>query len=81
LRELGVSLRELEPVLSEEELVWAKDFKARKPELSPAEAADLLFALGGPEVYHLLVEVRGWSLKQFEAHYADLLGRLLRPER
>src|SRR5205814_736381 len=41
LRELGVSLRELEPVLSEEELAWAKDFKARKPELSPAEAADL----------------------------------------
>ncbi|TMH07233.1 MAG: SAM-dependent methyltransferase, partial [Betaproteobacteria bacterium] len=27
LRELGVSLRELEPVLSEDELVWAKDFK------------------------------------------------------
>ena len=49
--------------------------------VSPAEAADLLFALGGPEVYHLLVEVRGWSVKQFEAHYADLLGRLIRPER
>ncbi len=41
LRELGVSLRELEPVLSEEELAWAKDFKARKPELNPAESADL----------------------------------------
>ena len=41
VRELGVSLRELESVLSEEELAWAKDLKARKTELSPAEAADL----------------------------------------
>ena len=41
LRELGVSLRELEPALSEEELTWAKELKARKPELSPAESADL----------------------------------------
>jgi 16S rRNA (cytosine967-C5)-methyltransferase len=41
LRELGVSLRELEPALSADEQAWARDFKARKPELSPAEAADL----------------------------------------
>ncbi|MDT5083585.1 MAG: hypothetical protein QOJ61_628, partial [Mycobacterium sp.] len=41
------------------------------------EAADLLFALGGPEVYHLLVGIRGWSREQFDAHLADLLGRLI----
>jgi TetR/AcrR family transcriptional regulator, regulator of autoinduction and epiphytic fitness len=41
------------------------------------QAADLLFALGGPEVYHLLVGIRGWSPEQFDAHLADLLGRLI----
>jgi 16S rRNA (cytosine967-C5)-methyltransferase len=41
LRELGISLRELEPALTADEQAWARDFKARKPELSPAEAADL----------------------------------------
>jgi 16S rRNA (cytosine967-C5)-methyltransferase len=41
LRELGVSLRELEPALAVGEQAWARDFKARKPELTPAEAADL----------------------------------------
>ncbi len=41
LRELGVSLRELESALAVDEQAWARDFKSRKPELSPAEAADL----------------------------------------
>jgi 16S rRNA (cytosine967-C5)-methyltransferase len=41
LRELGVSLRELEGALAVGEQAWARAFKARKPELSPAEAADL----------------------------------------
>lgn len=41
LRELGVSLRELEGALTVGEQAWARDFKARRPELSPAEAADL----------------------------------------
>jgi 16S rRNA (cytosine967-C5)-methyltransferase len=41
LRELGVSLRELESALTVDEQAWARDFKSRKPELSPAEAADL----------------------------------------
>jgi hypothetical protein len=48
-----------------------------RPGLSRQEAADLLFALGGPEVYHLLVEIRGWSPEQFDAHLAQLLGRLI----
>ena len=48
-----------------------------RPGVTREEAADLVFALGGPEVYHLLVEIRGWSRKRFEAHLADLLGRLV----
>jgi AcrR family transcriptional regulator len=54
-----------------------------RPGLTREEAADLLFALGGPEVHHLLVEIRGWSPEQFDAHIADLLGRLIgtRPKR
>jgi AcrR family transcriptional regulator len=47
------------------------------PGLSREEAADLVFALGGPEVYHLLVGIRGWSPEQFDTHLADLLGRLI----
>jgi AcrR family transcriptional regulator len=47
-----------------------------RPGLTREEAADLLFALGGPEVHHLLVEIRGWSPERFDAHLADLLGRL-----
>lgn len=41
LRELGVSLRELDSALAPAEQAWAREFKARKPDLSPAEAADL----------------------------------------
>ena len=41
IRELGLSLRELEPALSADEQVWAREFKTRKPTLSPAELADL----------------------------------------
>jgi AcrR family transcriptional regulator len=48
-----------------------------RPGLSRDEAADLVFALGGPEVYHMLVGIRGWSPQRFEAHLADLLGRLV----
>jgi AcrR family transcriptional regulator len=48
-----------------------------RPGLARGEAADLLFALGGPEVHHLLVEIRGWSPERFDAHVADLLGRLI----
>ncbi|MGH8799758.1 MAG: RsmB/NOP family class I SAM-dependent RNA methyltransferase [Casimicrobiaceae bacterium] len=41
LRELGASLREIEPALSAAETTWAKAFKASKPALAPAEAAEL----------------------------------------
>jgi 16S rRNA (cytosine967-C5)-methyltransferase len=41
VRELGASLREIEGALSTAETAWAKEFKAAKPVLSPAEAAEL----------------------------------------
>ena len=41
LRELGASLREIEGALSTAETAWAKEFKAAKPLLSPAQAAEL----------------------------------------
>ena len=41
LRELGASLREIEGALSPADTAWAREFKAAKPELSPAEAAEL----------------------------------------
>jgi AcrR family transcriptional regulator len=50
-----------------------------RPGVSHEEAADLIFALAGPEVHHLLVEIRGWSQERFEAYIADLLGRLIGP--
>jgi AcrR family transcriptional regulator len=45
--------------------------------LSRDKAADLLFALGGPEVYSLLVDVRDWTPEQFRAHLADLVERFI----
>jgi AcrR family transcriptional regulator len=47
--------------------------------LSREAAADVLFAVGSPEVYRLLVVDRAWSPARFERWYADTLGRLLLP--
>lgn len=41
LRELGVSLREIEGALSKGETAWAKEFKSAKPVLSQAQSAEL----------------------------------------
>lgn len=40
-------------------------------------AADILFAIGSPEAYRLLVVDRGWSTDRFESWYADALAILL----
>jgi AcrR family transcriptional regulator len=84
----GVGADEEIASLARDLLEWRRGTAARivdvlageeglRPGLSRQEAADLLFALGGPEVYHLLVEIRGWSPEQFDAHLAQLLGRLI----
>jgi AcrR family transcriptional regulator len=42
-------------------------------------AADILYAIGSPDVYQLLVGDRGWTEPQFEEWYAETLERLLLP--
>lgn len=41
------------------------------------QAADVLFAMGSPEVYRLLTDVRGWTVERFEAWYATEIESLL----
>jgi AcrR family transcriptional regulator len=45
--------------------------------LDPETAADILYALGSPETYRLLVVDRGWDGARFEAWYGETLERLL----
>jgi hypothetical protein len=40
-------------------------------------AADILYALGSPETYRLLVVDRGWSASRFEHWYGETLACLL----
>jgi TetR/AcrR family transcriptional regulator, regulator of autoinduction and epiphytic fitness len=49
--------------------------------LTAKAAADILFAIGSPETYRLLVVERGWSGDRFESWYSDTLGRLLLAEK
>lgn len=51
-----------------------------RPGLGPAAAADILYAIGSPESYRLLVLDRGWSPARFERWYADTLIKLLLPD-
>jgi AcrR family transcriptional regulator len=48
--------------------------------LDPEAAADILYAIGSPDVYRLLVVDRGWSGLQFERWYSETLERLLLAE-
>jgi len=45
--------------------------------LTAKAAGDILFVIGSPETYGLLVIDRGWSADRFERWYADTLARLL----
>jgi AcrR family transcriptional regulator len=49
--------------------------------LTPDTALDVVFTLGSPETYGLLVGDRGWSPAAFERWYEDALARLLLPPR
>ncbi len=40
-------------------------------------AADVLYAIGSPETYRLLVVDRGWSTERFERWYGDTITRLI----
>jgi AcrR family transcriptional regulator len=48
-----------------------------REELDAKSAADIIFAIGSPETYRLLVIDRRWSADRFERWYADTLARLL----
>jgi AcrR family transcriptional regulator len=51
-----------------------------RPELTAAEAVDLIWSVSGPESYLELVFERGWSPDRYEAWLADALQTLvLRP--
>jgi len=46
-------------------------------ELTIPAAADIIWSLGSPEYYVLLVEQRGWALQQFERWLGETWARLL----
>jgi AcrR family transcriptional regulator len=48
-----------------------------RAELSISAAADIIWSLGSPEYYVLLVESRSWPLAEFERWLADAWTRLL----
>ena len=57
------------------------DRGALKPELTPAEAAGVLWLLIDPGIYHRLVIERHWSPRRFEAWLAEtLVAALIRPD-
>lgn len=45
--------------------------------IDPETAADILYALGSPETFLLLVMDRGWTGDRFEAWYGETLEQLL----
>jgi AcrR family transcriptional regulator len=53
---------------------------ALAPDLDTEAAADILWALNHPTVYHLLARERGWTPDRYEQWLAELLSsQLLRP--
>ena len=55
------------------------DRGALKPELTPAEAADVIWLLMDPGVYHRLVIEQHWSPDRYQDWLADALISLLIP--
>jgi hypothetical protein len=45
--------------------------KALRPGLDLARAADILWTLNHPDLWHLLVGERGWTPEQWEQWFAD----------
>ena len=54
---------------------WPKE--AFRAGLSASEAGQILWALSGDEVFHLLVRECGWSVEAFEAWLTGALRREL----
>lgn len=53
------------------------DRGALRPGMTAAEAADILWLLGAPGVYHRLVTQQGWPAERFESWLADAFASLL----
>jgi|SRR5579859_1493549 len=51
--------------------------RALRPGLDETRAADLLWAIGSPELYGLLVHRRGWDPEQWQQMLGDALVRVL----
>lgn len=55
---------------------WARS-GALRPDLSENEAADVLWALTGPDTYRLYVRERGWAVSRYAEWLSCALERLL----
>jgi hypothetical protein len=53
---------------------------ALRPGLEVAQAADILWALNHPDVWHLLVEERGWTPEAWERWFSQTSCRELLPD-
>ena len=54
----------------------SNSLRTRAGSAEPAAAAAVLYAVGSPETYRLLVVDRGWSGDRFEHWYGETLERL-----
>jgi AcrR family transcriptional regulator len=55
--------------------------KALRPGVDVARAADILWALNHPDLWHLLVGERGWTAEDWERWFADTVMAQLLPPR
>lgn len=81
---LDAELRALADEISAQRLagmgVLARLLEARgalRPELSPSEAAELLWLLADPTGYHRMVTERGWAPDRYRSWLADTLAHAL----
>lgn len=56
---------------------WLADDSLLDPDLSPADATDLLWALTGTRLWRELVADRGWSARRYEQHLRTIVHRTL----
>lgn len=78
--ELAELEREMEAQRREKQIIVAESLATAselRRGISTAEAADILWALTGYDVYRMLVVERGWSARKYAAWLGDQLARAL----
>jgi AcrR family transcriptional regulator len=78
--ELGVLWETISQRRADNMRLLAKDLSATgrlRSGLSESKAADIIWSMNSPEFYLLLVEQRGWSLKEYERWLGDAWIQLL----